>query len=684
MPATSDSYFIGEWLVEPELLLVTKNGFQKKLEPQLMRVLEILVTEKGQVISKDELMERAWEGVIVGENVLTRAISSLRKALEDDPRDPVYIETISKRGYRLRADVKELEIAHQLIQNDSVKKPLLISLLVLFTLAIGAFASRKALKTSSPKAFLPSAIANYSNTEYWPSISPDGKFVAYSWKGKEDDNWDVYVKQIGSGDLARITQDASADLRPKWSPNGSHIYFARYESGKSQLYKRSLLGKEEVRVIEAPDHSFGDFDISPDEKWILYNDRKVQDSPLGIKLISLESGEEKWLTNPEGNYNGDIHPNFSPDGQKIAFIRERNSVSMQLWVLNLKTGSLDQITKVHQSINGFDWSKEGTSLIYGSDRSGLYKLWEVDLTSGISQLLPLLDYQTVMPRIAETGRLIYAKMEDQVNIWSYDMKEKATRIWEASSGLDLNPVFSPTGLQVCFTQKSENRFQIWIAHADGSDPIAISNFSGQYLNSPRWSSDGKFIVFQGFQDGQSDIFQINAKGGPLQNLTNSDNDEHTPFYGSDNSIYFSSEDAGTWSVWKIEAKGTLKQKILENEAYAPQVHAEKSLLFYCKKGAMGLWKYDLINKIEEKIIEDFHPMHYGAFSLGDSGIYYFNPNSKHIEYLDLQTLQSSSVFKPEKRIPRLGISLSINPAEDQLLFTQIDLNDADIMRSESP
>ncbi|MEM8890012.1 MAG: winged helix-turn-helix domain-containing protein [Bacteroidota bacterium] len=683
MTTTHDSYYVGEWLVEPELLQISRDKRIKKLEPQLIRVLEILASESGQVLRKEALMEQAWEGVIVSENVLTRAISSLRKALEDDPRNPYYIETISKKGYRLRAEVKKAGKEKRAIPKKAVKKSLLISAIVLLTLVIGAFASQQVVKTFAPKSFHPQAIANYSNTEYWPSISPDGKFVAYSWRGKKDDNWDVYVKQMGSGDLARITRHPSADLRARWSPDGSHLYFLRYEKGKSVLFKRSLLGEKELRVISTPEFSFGDFDISSDEKWLLYNDRTNKNAALGIKLISLESGEEKWLTNPTPDYKGDIHPHFSPDGQEIAFIRERNAVSMHLWTLDLESGQLDQISTAHQSINGFDWSKDGSSLLYGSDRSGLYKLWEVKIASGISQTFPLLDYQTVMPRIAETGKLIYAKMEDQVNIWSYDFKDKASNIWEASKGLDLNPVFSPSGAQVCYTQKLEDRFQIWVADEDGSHPIAISNFSGQYLNTPSWSPDGKFIVFQGFDQGQSDIYQVNARGGPLQNLTKSATDEHTPYYGSDKNIYFAREEAGRWHVWKMDARGKMKQKLIENDAYAPRLNADSSLLFYCKKNTMGLWKYELEKGVEERLTEDFHPMYYGAFCLGDAGIYYFNSASKSIEYLDLQMLQSSIIYKPEKRIPRLGISLSIHPKEDQLLFTQIDWNDADIMLSES-
>ena len=105
----SDSYYIEDWLVEPLLLRVSRNGKVKKMEPQLMKVLLELTLKSGKVVSKEDLRKTVWVDVIITDNVLTRAISSLRKVLEDDSNNPKYIETISKKGYRLIARVKQVE-----------------------------------------------------------------------------------------------------------------------------------------------------------------------------------------------------------------------------------------------------------------------------------------------------------------------------------------------------------------------------------------------------------------------------------------------------------------------------------------------------------------------------------------------------------------------------------------------
>ena len=60
-----------------------------------------------------------------------------------------------------------------------------------------------------------------------PTISPDGRQVAFSWNGEKEDNFDIYVKTIGSSEVTRLTTDPLADTLPVWSPNGTQIAFVR-------------------------------------------------------------------------------------------------------------------------------------------------------------------------------------------------------------------------------------------------------------------------------------------------------------------------------------------------------------------------------------------------------------------------------------------------------------------------
>ncbi len=674
-------FYLKDWKVEPDINLISNGPIKKKLEPQVMKVLLVLVNHQGEVVSKEFLARTVWKEVVITENVITRAISSLRKALEDTPGQPIFIETISKSGYLLKVEVIHRDA---LTQTGSFtirlkRKPVLWAGGIAVLVALGAFAIRNTfLPQAIQNEYHPQALANMSNAEYWPAISPDGRFVAYAWRGKQDDNWDIYAKLIGTETILRITDENTTELRPRWSADGNFVYYIRYEKGGSAIYKKPVVGGGEIRITEAPEYSFGDFDISPDEHWMSFNTRPEKDQPLGIQLINLKTGNTRTLTSPPLDFNGDLHPRFSPDGRQIAFIRERNPASMFLFTFDLQRDLLKKVSSDPVSINGFDWTDMGQSLVYASDLSGMYKLWELNLETGQSSVVKAGDDQLVMPRVASTGRIVYARMTDDVNLWQLDLKSQVATPWLNSNILELNGSFAPNGERVSFTKIHNGRYQIWVANANGEATVPITNFNGQYLTSALWSPDSRWIYFQGFHQGQSDLFRVNAQGGIPENLSTSESEEHTPYLSTSGNLYFSKKDKGVWSIWKADEAGQQGQEVLKS-AYAPQLNSDESKLFFVRKDTVGLWQMDLSTEETSLLLPYFHPMFWGAYRVNQQGIYHLNAKDQQFEFYDFETKQSTLIYKPLKRIPRMGITLSISPNGDRLLFSQIDRHDSDIM-----
>jgi len=96
---------LGTWLVQPSLDAITRNGATIHLEPKVMEVLVCLAQHPGEPIPRERLLQTVWADTFVTDDVLTRSISELRRAFEDDARESTVIQTIPKRGYRLLAAV---------------------------------------------------------------------------------------------------------------------------------------------------------------------------------------------------------------------------------------------------------------------------------------------------------------------------------------------------------------------------------------------------------------------------------------------------------------------------------------------------------------------------------------------------------------------------------------------------
>ena len=97
---------IGDWLVEPSLNRLSRGDTTIQLELKVMDVLVCLAERAGEVVPRQEIVDRVWATEFISDNTLTHAITELRNALGDDARNPSFIETIHRRGYRLIASVE--------------------------------------------------------------------------------------------------------------------------------------------------------------------------------------------------------------------------------------------------------------------------------------------------------------------------------------------------------------------------------------------------------------------------------------------------------------------------------------------------------------------------------------------------------------------------------------------------
>jgi DNA-binding winged helix-turn-helix (wHTH) protein len=96
---------IDDWLIQPQINSVEKEGKTWHLEPKVMQVLVHLASHPNEVLSKDRLLEAVWHNTFVGDDVLVRCISEIRYVFGDDPKSSRVIQTIPKGGYRLIATV---------------------------------------------------------------------------------------------------------------------------------------------------------------------------------------------------------------------------------------------------------------------------------------------------------------------------------------------------------------------------------------------------------------------------------------------------------------------------------------------------------------------------------------------------------------------------------------------------
>jgi transcriptional activator of cad operon len=96
---------IGEWRVDPQLGQISRGSQVERLEARTLRLLLFLASRAGETVSIEELLDHVWTGVVVTQDSVYQAITSLRRLFGDDAKQPTYIATVPRLGYRLVAPV---------------------------------------------------------------------------------------------------------------------------------------------------------------------------------------------------------------------------------------------------------------------------------------------------------------------------------------------------------------------------------------------------------------------------------------------------------------------------------------------------------------------------------------------------------------------------------------------------
>jgi eukaryotic-like serine/threonine-protein kinase len=306
----------------------------RDLPEQPIRINPELPTELGRIIGK--ALEK-------DPNLRYQSASDLRSDLKRLKRDTDSGRVLARAEiYRLHAANSSGPTAPAARDRQTGSGLLRSRWMVLAVGIIGVMAVVKWRQHTAPQpAFLSAEpLTSYVGLQLCPSFAPGGERVAFSWEGEKEDNFDIYVKQIGVETPLRLTSDPSPDLSPAWSPNGRSIAFIRVlpHDRAEILLIPSLMGGPERRIAEmtAPDVGYWDSKLlawSPNGKWLVVPEGRSVDSVVGLFLMSVDTGEKRRLTLPPPGYE-DVDPAFSPDMTRVAFVRHSGISAGDVYVLD--------------------------------------------------------------------------------------------------------------------------------------------------------------------------------------------------------------------------------------------------------------------------------------------------------------------------------------------------------------
>jgi Tol biopolymer transport system component/DNA-binding winged helix-turn-helix (wHTH) protein len=710
-------YEFSGYRLDPRARVLSLRDRPIALAPKSFDLLLLLVERRGRVLARDELIRELWPDTFVEEANLTFQVSTVRKALGEDGSK--WIETVPKHGYRFSGAVREVrpeENAAAEALPAAAKSPArrawpLVGIVLATAIALAAFALWRRQAPSEPPGAPrgPSAVplTTYPGSESYPTLSPDGSQVAFSWEGPRQDNVDIYLKLVGPGEPHRLTTDPAADFSPAWSPDGRQIAFLRWlavgDVGRCGIYLIPALGGAERRLGEIDLTAFraaaGLLAWTPDGRWLAVAGRFGPGDPSEIWLLSPETGERRRLTVANEGQIGDFGLSFSPDGRFLALLRFATRSVGDVYLLPLDAGytaggPLVRLTYENLSVGGPCWISPGNRIVYSSGGALGYRtlrMLAIDPAHPERRVepvpLPTGEHATMLA--SARNRLVYAREQRDTNIWRAQVPASAAgrrpMLLIASTFDDHNPDFSADGTRITFTSTRSGTEEIWVANADGSEATQMTSVGGANTSNSRWSRDGRTILFNSRRSGSSDLYVLDVATRSVQRLTDDPSDEYEPRWSRDgNWIYFVSTRSGRPEVWKTPSGGRPAVQVTRQGGLAAFESADGRWLYYAKDMARptSIWRVPVDGGEETKVLDGLS--YSFNFAVTDKGIYLLAlrgaPPVAQIEFFDLATHKTTLLYTLDRPF---WFGFALAPDERSILFSKIDSYGSDLMLVEN-
>jgi tricorn protease len=366
-----------------------------------------------------------------------------------------------------------------------------------------------------------------------PDLSPDGKWVAFSYLG------DVWVVSSAGGTARPVTMHERHDTTPIFSPDGKSIAFASNRHGNYDVFVVPFEGGRPTRLThdsadEAPTG------WSPDGKEILFTSTRGFDFPPRVDLYSVDAtgGEARKVTMHEGREGA-----WSPDGKALAYTRGpgawyrkgyRGSSNDDIWLCDPDGMQSRQVTTHPGNDNAPMWSPDGKFLYYVSDRFGVPNIVRQKIADDLAgpvgtpeQVTFHKDEGIRKARLGAGGKAFVYELGFDLYIHDLDSKKSRKLDIEAYADDRGNPdrvvTFTKDAAEFALSQDEKNiafilQGNIFLMPRTGGKAKQLTD-TAAYDHGVAWAPDGKKLLFLSDRNGFEDIYSLEADDPDHPDLT---------------------------------------------------------------------------------------------------------------------------------------------------------------------
>jgi Tol biopolymer transport system component/DNA-binding winged helix-turn-helix (wHTH) protein len=575
-------YEFGPFLLDPAERTLLREGRPVAVTPKVLDILLVLVQHRGHLLTKKELMEAVWPDSFVEEGNLTFNVSSLRKALGEDRKEQLYIETVPRRGYRFVASVRTFEAdavdewggvgeARNVqekgpVQSGGDPEPNNLNAPVAVIESGGQRADEaddgaSALLAANP--LYPSAPTKRRakiTVLLAIFIMMAGAIAGiYAFRGRTGVEPPALFRELK---ISRLTATRNA-TEAVISPDGKYVVYVVDEARQRSLWLRQIATNSHVQIVPAADVYYPDLFFSHDGDYVYYVSAEEHSLPALYRMPVPGGAPRKLMDNMSGSIA------LSPDGKRFARIRGYPGGEVALTVANAFDGSGEQKLISRQQpgfLSSLAWSPDGQVIacVAGSVTSAgrQVALIGVRVADGVEKPITSQQWKFVdrVAWLSDGGGLLVTVSDysfGPYQIWhvSYADGEIQRVTTDLSNYRSMSLTADSKNLVAV---QSDIRPYVWVApdaEAGRAQQITSGPGTGNDYWGFSWTPDDK-IVYVSTLSGNQDIWIMNSDGGDQKQLTFDGHSDFDPSVSPDGRyIAFASERSGNTQIWRMDIDG---------------------------------------------------------------------------------------------------------------------------------
>jgi Tol biopolymer transport system component/DNA-binding winged helix-turn-helix (wHTH) protein len=671
---TTTRFSFGDFELDGARRRLLKQGQPVALNYRTFELLFALVSRRGEILSKDDLLATVWEGQFVEEGNLTVHISALRKALGESKNENKFIVTVPGRGYSFVAELNdatgddiiieshtrsEIFVEEEIVEGEerrsgereiahdekflapspgltlSLSQKIAVAVVAAVALVAGGYALRNSFAKKAAVPFRDIAIKRLTTKGIVSSaaLSPDGKLFVYAIpEGEQESLW---LGHVDGGEPVQIRPAAKEIiLSLQFSPDASSIYYSVGETfGAGILYKMPVFGGAAEKIP----NNFEGMSFAPDGKRIAFfrNDEKRKKKILLSAEVAGEN-EREIAVLPGDNNSGWHSISWSPDSSKIALAESVKVDDTELFTVDEADGSVKQLTpQAWRRLQAISWLPDASGMIaVGIERNSiLAQLWFISFPNGeVRHLIPDLNEYGYMTSVAKDSSLLALQGISQSNIWVTPANNlaEAKQITFGSAGLQAGwngLVWTPDG-RVIYAASTNDGATLWIMNADGSQQKQLVPNGG--INSyPSLTSDGHSLIFQSNRSGHFAVWRSDIDGRNMIQLTG-EQIAGQPFVSPDGKwVLYNTHIDSDGELWRMPFGGGDPQLVTDKPAGWAQISPDSKFIA-CEMNVDDKIKLAILLLETGELIKSFDVPRLGNLRLG----VHWTPDGRAVTYRD--------------------------------------------------